>query len=37
MRVLLGRKRAAFAAERTSIYEVRIDRIVALMVENKDE
>ena len=40
MRSLLDRQRAAFAEEGTPSYEVRIDRtdrLIALMVENKDE
>src|SRR4051812_17644680 len=40
MRLLLNRQRAAFAEEGNPTYEVRIDRIdrlIALMVENKDE
>ena len=40
MRLLLDRQRAAFAEDGTASYEVRIDRIdrlIALMVENKDE
>jgi coniferyl-aldehyde dehydrogenase len=40
MRLLLDRQRAAFAQEGTPTYEVRIDRLdrlIALMVENKDE
>jgi coniferyl-aldehyde dehydrogenase len=40
MRLLLGRQRAAFAKEGNPTYEVRIDRLdrlIALMVENKDE
>jgi len=40
MRLLLDRQRAAFSEEGTPTYEVRIDRLdrlIALMVENKDE
>src|ERR1700744_4723723 len=40
MRLLLERQRASFAEDGTASYEVRIDRIdrlIALMVENKDE
>ena len=40
MRSLLDRQRAAFAGEGTPTYEVRVDRtdrLIALMVENKDE
>jgi coniferyl-aldehyde dehydrogenase len=40
MRSFLDRQRSAFAEERTPTYEVRIDRtdrLIALMVENKDE
>src|SRR6185437_9084023 len=40
MRSLLDRQRAAFAGEGPPTYEVRVDRtdrLIALMVENKDE
>ncbi len=40
MRSLLDRQRTAFAGERIPTYEVRVDRtdrLIALMVENKDE
>lgn len=40
MRSLLDRQRAAFAGEGTPTYEVRVDRtdrLIALIVENKDE
>ena len=40
MRLLLHRQQAAFAEEGTPTYEVRVDRtdrLIALMVENKDE
>ena len=40
MRLLLDRQRAAFAEDGIPTYEVRIDRtdrLIALMVENKDD